>query len=84
MHGQKLDRGPTESIGMWIAFLSKPIDQRILLLSNIRGGKIMFSANKTLFLIIICKLDLHTKLDGFNYSIGWFDWSKSLYWGTRV
>ena len=27
-----------------MAFLSKPIDQHMLLISNIRGGKIMYSA----------------------------------------
>ena len=40
----KLDRGPTQSIGAWATFLFKPIDQQMLLISNIRGGKIMYSA----------------------------------------
>ena len=40
----ELDRGPAQSIGAWITFLSKSIDQQMILISNIRGGKIMYSA----------------------------------------
>ena len=38
----ELDRGPTQSIGAWTTFLSKPLDQQMILISNIWGGKLMF------------------------------------------
>ena len=38
----KLDRGLAQSIGAWTTFLSTVIDQRMIMLNNIRGKKAMY------------------------------------------
>ena len=40
----EIDCGPIQSICAWTTFLSKPVDQQMILISNIRGGKIMYIA----------------------------------------
>ena len=39
----ELGRGSTQSISAWRTFMSTSIDQRMLMLNNIRGEKVMYS-----------------------------------------
>ena len=43
----ELDRGSTQSIGAWTSFLPTPIDQRMVMVNNIRDGKTMYFAIQT-------------------------------------
>ena len=53
----ELDRGSTQSIGVWTSFLPTPIDQRMVMVNNIRDGKTMYFAIQPHFLIFTSKLD---------------------------
>ena len=57
--------------------LSTPIDQRTIIVNNIRGGKTMYFAIQTTFSNIQMQIGSSTEVYGFIYSIGCFDWSES-------